>query len=75
MGRSERIWISTDGFGLIGTISLSMSIEGILTNSKRKWLVAESVPNMGWWSSIQAEGDRRLSGALFSSLIADEYPL
>ena len=38
------------------------------------WLAVASGPSMGCGSSLQAEGDGMLSGAIFLSIVAAEYP-
>lgn len=53
---------------------LSMSFGWILVNPVGHWLAAASGPSMGCRSSLRAEGDGMLSGALFLNIIADIYP-
>ena len=52
----------------------SMSFGWILATPDGIWLAAANGPSMGRGSSLCAEGDGMLSGSLFLSLIADEYP-
>ena len=52
----------------------SMSFGWILATPDGIWLAAANGPSMGRGSSLRAEGDGMLSGSLFLSLIADEYP-
>lgn len=77
----ELIWsnIRTYGYLLIvsdGSVRYlsSMSFGWILANPMGHWLSAASGPSMGRGSSLQAEGDGMLSGAIFLSIVAAEYP-